>query len=121
MKSFKQFREEMDLPVLDRVIVPLADGRFELYEGRKWIAGRFDSNIGIDQPTSGRGQQHAHVYGRKGNEIVVVNLDGTGSHGTKGKLHDDDAAALRARGYSVRDDNIVEWTVVKGGLQLLHG
>lgn len=121
MKSFKQFRIELDLPVLDRVMVLNTDGRVELYEGRKWIAGRFDNNIGIDQPTHGRGQQHAHVYGRKGDEIVVVNLDGTGSHGTKGKLNDDDAAALKARGFKVRDDNIVEWTVVEGGLQLLLG
>jgi hypothetical protein len=121
MKSFKQYVGDSKLPVLDLVMVAHTDGRVELYEGRNWIAGRFDKNIGIDQPTHGRGQQHAHVFGRKGGEIVVVNLDGTGSHGTKGRLHDDDAAALRARGFKVRDDNIIEWTVLSGGVQLLFG
>jgi hypothetical protein len=121
MKSFKQFINEPKLPVLDGVIVLGRDGVPLLFEGRKWITGRFDSNIGIDQPAHGRGQQHAHVYGRKGEEIVVVNLDGSGSHGTKGRLHDADAAALRARGFKVRDDNIVEWTSIAGGLRFLLG
>ncbi|WP_454720434.1 MULTISPECIES: hypothetical protein [Cupriavidus] len=82
-----------------------------LREGRKWVSGRFERNIGIDQPThlAVDGQQHAHIYGRKGQELGVVNLDGTGSHGSKFKLHDDDATELRRRGFNVRPDNIVEW------------
>jgi hypothetical protein len=60
-----------------------------LKEG-KWIDGRFEKNIRIDQPTHFqglRGQKHASVYGRNlRKELVVVNFDGTGSHGTKGRL-----------------------------------
>ena len=56
----------------------------------------------------GDGQPHAHVFGRKGDEIVVVNLDGTGSHGTKGRLHPDDADVLRARGFEIPTDRIIE-------------
>ncbi len=115
MKSFKQFIKEQHeatkLPILDGVF--LVGNIVELYEGRKWIPGRFDGNIGIDQPSHGVGQQHAHVYGRRGDEIVVVNFDGTGSHGTQGKLHADDADALRARGFRIRSTNIVEWTVLE--------
>ena len=124
MKSFKQFLRENDvakLPFLDDVIIVLGDGSVELYEGRKWVSGRFDKNIGIDQPTHGAGQEHAHVYGRKNNQIVVVNIDGTSSHNTKGRLHDKDADALRGRGYTIKADNIVEWTLLADQPQLLLG
>ena len=115
MKSFKQFLRERSwlLPKLDRVIVAPASGAIDLYEGRKWVSGRFDRSIGIDQHTHGVGQTHAHVSGRRNNEIVlIVNLDGTGSHGSKGRLSDDDADALRARGFSIAANNIVEWVEV---------
>ena len=103
------------LPSLDEIL--LADsptspgGIWALNEERKWVKGRFDRNIGIDQPSHlhGDGQMHAHVLGRRGNELGVVNLDGTASHGTKVRLHSKDADALRARGFTVRADNIVEW------------
>ena len=103
------------LPSLDEIL--LADsptspgGIWALNEERKWVKGRFDRNIGIDQPSHlhGDGQMHAHVLGRRGNELGVVNLDGTASHGTKVRLHAKDADALRARGFTVRADNIVEW------------
>jgi hypothetical protein len=125
MKSFKQFVKETkvrNLPVLDAVYI--SDDGIEyryLDEGRKWVSGRFEKNIGIDQPTSGAGQRHAHVFGRKGDEIVVVNVNGTGSHGTKGKLHDKDAEALALNGFSLKPDGIVEWTVVGKVQQLLLG
>lgn len=38
-----------------------------------------------------------------------MNLDGTASHGTKVRLHVKDADALRARGFTARAENIVEW------------
>jgi hypothetical protein len=60
------------------------------------------------------------VYGRKGKEIVVVNVDGTRSHGTKGRLHKKDAEALRGRGFNINKDGIVEWWVV-GKSELLLG
>ena len=112
-------RSEDALPVLDQVMIVTSGDSFKLYEGRKWISGRFDHNIGIDQPTHGVGQQHAHVYGRKRDEIVVVNFDGTGSHGTRGRLPDEDADALRAIGCVIRSDNIVEWVVLPVQPQLL--
>lgn len=104
-----RYKEFADLPLLESVMVATDDGRVELYEGRKWIPGRFDSNIGIDPPAHGVGQKHAHVFGRKNDEIVVVNYDGTSSHGTKGRLHKDDADALRARGFNIPRSNIIEW------------
>ena len=76
-----------DLQYIDEVYISPNGLTYEqLDESRKWISGRFERNIGTDQATSGAGQKHAHVYGRKGNEIVAVNFDGTASHGTKGKL-----------------------------------
>lgn len=99
-------------PILSDIYVFEADQNFvRLDEGQR-ISGRFEHNIRIDQPTYGAGQQHAHILGRKGNELGVVNLDGSASHGTKCTLHTDDANALRARGFSIRPDNIVEWTVL---------
>ncbi len=83
----------------------------KLDEG-KLVSGRFEKNIRIDQPTHLLGgDPHAHVLGRKGNQVVVVNLDGTGSHGTKGRLHHKDAETLRQNGFTIRDDRIVEWWV----------
>jgi hypothetical protein len=119
MKTLRQVVPE--LPVIDRVMVMTSDNSLELYEDRKWISGRFDRNIGIDQPTHGVGQQHAHVYGRKRDDdaFVVVNFDGTASHGKRGRLPDEDADALRARGYAILDSNIVEWTILLVQPQLL--
>ena len=51
---------------------------------------------------------------RKGNEIGVVNIDGSGSHGTKFQLKDGDAEALWASVFVIRDDNVVEWVAVDG-------
>ncbi len=86
-----------------------------LHEGR-WITGRFPDNIRIDRSThfagstiSIAGLEHAHVYGRKGDLIGVVNFDGTSSHGKKCKLHHKDADALRAEDFEIGPDNIVEW------------
>lgn len=116
IKSYTQFITDLrrsKLPMLDEIFITEDGTNFkQLDEGRKWVSGRFDRNIGIDQPTSGAGQRHAHVYGRKGKELVVVNVDGTGSHGTRGVLHDKDADALILQGFTLRKDRIVEWTVV---------
>ena len=116
-----KFREFCDLPLLDAVILVHSDATVELREGRKWVSGRFEQNIGIDQPSHGTGQPHAHVYGRKGDEIVVVNLDGTASHGTRGRLHKDDAEALIDRGYPVSAGQIIEWIVLESQPKLLLG
>lgn len=114
------FKEHLHPPVLDEVIVTEDGDAFDLLREGKWVSGRFDDNIRIDHAThGGPGQTHAHVLGRKGNEIGVVNADGTGSHGTRCKLSDEDADALRARGFSIRDGNVVEWVVLEGNQPVL--
>ncbi|WP_267421437.1 hypothetical protein [Methylobacterium sp. GC_Met_2] len=76
----------------------------------KWVKGRFDRSIRIDLATHLlRGDVHGHVYGRNGDELVVVNIDGSASHGKKGRLHPDDAEALRKHGFRIPVDRIVEW------------
>jgi hypothetical protein len=102
-----------------------ADGEaLQVLREGNWIDGRFKRNIRIDQPTHFQGlqgQQHAAIHGRKGDQEGVVNYDGSGSHGTKGRLHPDDADALRAKGYKIPDDNIVEWTRVENLPEVLFG
>jgi hypothetical protein len=119
MKKIMGFKEFINLPTLTEV--GLFDGSgadFRLDEG-KWISGRFDASIRIDQPTHGVGQTHAHVHARNGNEYGVVNFDGTASHGIKCKLHKDDAKALREKGFIIGDDNIVEWIELSDGPKFL--
>lgn len=116
--------EEGGIPLIDDVTVTKDGSTFQRLDEGRFLSGRFDRNIRIDQPThvAGNGKVHAHVLGRKGNQIVVVNIDGTGSHGSKGILHSKDAEALRAQGFTIRDDRIVEWTVLPDvGLELLLG
>jgi len=117
MITFKEFLKKYgityDIETIDEIIISHDGTNAELFEGRKWISGRFERNIGIDQPNHGVGQTHAHVFGRKDNELGVVNFDGTSSHGTKMKLHQKDADALRARGFTIKSDGIVEWVVIR--------
>ena len=115
----RTFIEFLNPPVLDEVLVTEDGEIFHVLREGKWISGRFDRNIRIDQPTHGAGQTHAHVLGRKGEEVGVVNVDGTGSHGSRCKLHDEDADTLRAQGFNIRDDNIVEWVVLDGPQPIL--
>ena len=115
-----RFKEFVHLPVIEDVTVIDNNGGEVLREG-KWIPGRFDKNIRIDQPTHGVGQTHAHVLGRKGEELGVVNFDGSASHGTKCRLSDTDANALRAKGFQIPSGNIVEWLLLAGEYRLLLG
>lgn len=101
--------ESAGLDAIDEVFVADDGGSVEVLREGKWIPGRFSANIRIDQPTHGAGEAHAHIYGRKGNEIGVVNKSGTASHGTKMKLHADDADTLRRAGFDIPLNNIVEW------------
>lgn len=128
IKGFKDFLAEggsnSEPSLIDAVFVPArnAPGKNEyqhLEEG-KWVDGRFEKNIRIDQPAHGVGQQHAHIYGRKGEQIGILNLDGSASHGSKMRLHKKDMAVLSARGFDVPDDGIVEWRIVEGGFILLE-
>lgn len=85
MKSLRQYVADSEIPLLEQIVVA-TDDRVELHEGRKWISGRVDRNIGIDQPTHGVGHTHAHVYGRmRDKNVLIVNIDGSGSHGVFGE------------------------------------
>ena len=88
---------EDGVPLIVDIVIPGEGLAFKRLDEGKYVNGRFQHNIRVDQPThmQGQGQTHAHVFGRKGNELIVVNLDGTGSHGTKGRLHTSDAEALK--------------------------
>lgn len=110
-------------PYLDEVLLTSDGASLEILREGKWISGRFNQNIRIDQPTHlhGDGKTHAHVYGRKGDEIGVVNVDGSPSHGTQVRIHDRDASALRARGFSIPPTNIVEWLRLRERRQVLLG
>src|SRR3569833_1230540 len=102
-----RFKEFVGLEAIDEVFVVRTDGgTVEVLREGKWLKGRFDRNLRIDHPTHGAGQTHAHVLGRKGQQIGVVNLDGTGSHGTKMRLHPKDAEALRTQGFTIPNSNI---------------
>lgn len=116
-----RFRDFANQSTLTEIIVSEDDTQFERLDEGKWVKGRFGNNIRIDQPTHGTGQTHAHVYGRKGGEIGVVNFDGSSSHGTKCRLSDADAAALRKRGFTIKAGNIVEWIVLPTQPQILLG
>jgi hypothetical protein len=116
-----RFKEFESLPVLQGVLILSDSSAFERLDEGKWIPGRFRDNIRIDQATHGVGQTHAHVYGRNRGEIGVVNLDGSSSHGTKCRLNQADADALRARGFSIKPGNIVEWFELPKQTQMLFG
>lgn len=116
-----RFKEFAEPPLITGVLITTDGSATEVLHEGKWVTGRFDRNIRIDQPTHGAGQTHAHVLGRKGEEIGIVNFDGSGSHGTKCRLSNDDADALRARGFQIRPGNIVEWMLITGKYQLLLG
>ena len=111
-------------PIFDILLVSTDLQRVELLKEGKWVKGRFEDSIRIDQPTHFQGLQgmaHAAVFRRRGNQQVVVNMDGTASHGTKGRLHKADADELRRRGFTIRDDNMVEWAVISQQPQVLFG
>ena len=110
-----RFKEFANLPVLDETFITKDGENVEFLKEGKWVSGRFENNIRIDQPTHGVGQTHAHVLCRKGNEIGVVNIDGSASHGTKCRLSNADADALRARGFQIKPGNIVEWVLLFDG------
>jgi hypothetical protein len=109
------------LPVLDQIIVSTDGLTAEVLRERTWISGRFERNIGLDNATDATGEKQAHVLARKGDHLVVVKLDGTGSQGTKGRLQDKDAAALRAKGFDIHPGNLVEWYVLPDAPELLAG
>ena len=117
----KEEKLKNPLPFLEEVHTVEESGFAQKLQEGKWINVRFKGAIRIDQPTYGAGQIHAHILGRKGKEIGVVNIDGTASHGSKCKLPVDIADELRARGFAVKQSNIVEWVILSDQPQFLAG
>lgn len=99
---------------LDEIIIfyPNEKTTYIIQEG-KWIKTKSNNNIRIDNPTHGAGQTHAHIYGRKGDKIGVVNIDGSPSHGSKLKLTKKDADTLIGHGFKIPNNRIIEWIHVK--------
>ena len=112
MEVDMRFSEFVDLPELKDLVITGDGSSGEVLREGKWVSGRLDRNIRIDPPSHGVGQTHAHVLGRKGEELGVVNFDGSASHGTKCRLSVADANALRARGFQIPQGNIVEWVLL---------
>lgn len=126
MKSFRDFWDEItefdkDDELDDVFIVQKSDRETDclLLEGI-WLNAAWDQSIRIDQPTHGSGQTHAHIFGRKGNEIGVVNLDGTPSHGSKFRIPNKLVPTLQNRAFTIPADRFVEFVVV-GNSKLLLG
>jgi len=97
---------------LDEVAI-IEESNYETLREGKWVKGKLPTSIRIDPATYGAGQTHAHIFGRKGNELGVVNLDGTASHGSKMVLSQQDAEALTARGFKIPASRIVEWIAIE--------
>lgn len=115
MPSFRSLIETIEdvvyrEQVLDEVVsYDPASGQAHRIDEGKWIPTGTSDTMRIDHATHGAGQTHVHIYGRKGDQLGVVNLDGTGSHGTRMRLSKDQAAVLRRHNFKIRHDRIVEW------------
>jgi hypothetical protein len=110
--------ERPEIPDITDIAVS-GDGAMlcQLREG-KWVRGRFVHNG--EQPTrvTDDEQRQAHVYGRKGDLPVAVEVGGAASHGERGRLQPVDADALRDLGFKVPADGVVQWTAVPGPLRI---
>lgn len=123
--SFKEFLRRTlrrnNVPELDEVFVTEDGINITILREGKEYKGSFEKSIRVDNPTHGVVMRHAHVFGRKGNQIVAVNVDGSGSHGTKGRIPEKDADKLRSLGFKIPANRMVEWTVVKDAPAILLG
>lgn len=102
---------ELDQTLDEIIIYNTSTDETHLIQEGKWIKTTTSNKIRIDKPTHGAGQTHAHIYGRKGKEMGVVNLDGTASHGKPMTLPKKDAETLTAHGFNIRSDHKVEWII----------
>ena len=107
---------------LDELFSIDMEGDVKRLDEGKWISTNSGNKIRIDHPTHGVGKTHAHLYGRKGDILGVVNLDGTPSHGTEMKINKKDAETLRSYGFNIPKDRLVEWIQTdRQELQILLG
>lgn len=113
---FARVGERPALPEITDIAVS-SDGAMlcQLREGR-WVRGRFRYNG--EQPTPLGGEGRPQVYGRKGDLQVAVKVDSPSGHGEKGRLQPMDADALRALGFKVPSDDVVELTVLRAPLEI---
>jgi hypothetical protein len=117
LKSLRQLlADEADEVVIIESGVP-----YYLEEG-KWLKGQFDREMRVDRNTHMRtGEKHAHIYDRKGNQLYSLTQNGKPSHNSKPfRLSNQQADALRAAGFDVGPNNMVE-AVLVGGTQLIFG
>jgi hypothetical protein len=115
-------KERQEATYIDRIYVKRGVGSVEYLSEGKTYSGRFPRNIRQDEPTHGVGFTHAHVHDRKGREIGVVRIDGTGSHGSKFRLHPKDREVLVGRGFDISQDGFVEWRLIEiADLEALFG
>ncbi|MGJ8690834.1 MAG: hypothetical protein ACSHXZ_15110 [Gammaproteobacteria bacterium] len=120
LEIIQDVRERGD--ALDEVFIVQENGDTVRLKEGKWIPTSSKNKMRIDHPTHGVGQTHVHIYGRKGEEIGVVNLDGTSSHGTSMKLSRKDAETLRSHDFTIPINRVIEWlSLEKDGFQLLLG
>jgi hypothetical protein len=123
MMTFKQFLNLVRAAPLDELFITEDGKHARLLREGKWINGRFEKNIRVDRETHHRsGEQHFHIYGRKGDLVGVLKMDGSMSHGGKPfRLNREDAKALSDLGVPVRKDRIVEWVEIDVAQELLLG
>lgn len=126
MKTIRELIDAVVPPRIEVVAIDFADGvTFARLDEGKWVDGRYARNIRIDRDThfdtADDDAMHAHVYGRKDRDdaLVIVRRNGSSSHGRKGELHAADADALRARGFVIGDDNLVEWVEIPHARRLV--
>ena len=124
LKRFREFVQdgEDSTPTIRVLLADHGDGTYQRLDEGKWIDGRFPKGIRLDQPThmQGVGAVHGHVYGRKGQELVVVEFDGTAATVRRAPASGR-SEALRAHGFKIRNDRVVEWWLAPNpeGLQLI--
>lgn len=114
VKSFKDFYEkEISFDAL--LVLPsltVTKGKILVLKEGKTYTQNLSGKIRIDNPTHGVGQRHAHIYGRKGNEIGVVNIDGSPSHKSRFRLSKGDFEFLQDKGFNLKS-RLVEWIVLE--------
>jgi len=101
--------DEIDAAQSEEVGLVSLCTELQILEEGKWVDGHIKDGIRLDRATCGVGQDHAHIHDRKGNQIGVINKDGSRSHKTKKmKLTKKDANALRNADYTIPTNNLVE-------------